>query len=592
MRTNLAPLSFLAVLSVVLAACAPAKDPALPPAQPDEAPVETQRKVLRWPAGAGDVPTLDPALATDTSSLEIIGQAFIGLTYLDPVTSETKPGMATSWDKLDSADGTQTITFHLRDDVPWVRWNGEAVETVKTCDGSADRTVTAHDFAYGIERNLNPANASGYAYVWGFVLEGADAYSTGESTDFSTVGVNVIDDYTLELTFLAAVAYNVQIAGMWIGRPQPRWIIEGDCDGAIEARGERWTAPGFFQSYGPYTMSEWTHDSELVIVRNPFWPGTDAVRVARIDEIRFIMIDMSVAWADYEVGNLDVAGVPAADLDRVRADPVLARELAILPFPCTSYFGFNTRASIVDDVRVRRALSMAVDRQAVIDNVLKGGQEPAQWFGRPGIAAAPTMDSHPDLGIKFDAEGAKAELQSYLDEKGLTADQLDLTLMFNASSVQQHIAEVIQQMWADTLGVNVQLVNQEFAVYLQTVNSLDTPQIWRLGWCQDYPDENNFIRDVFASGGASNPTDAAGNPHGGVMWKNEAFEELVAKAAVEADPAVRLGHYSQAEEILVDTDAVIIPLWWGTEVSVTKPYVVRTYGVNGQALQDWDILPH
>jgi oligopeptide transport system substrate-binding protein len=380
---------------------------------------------------------------------------------------------------------------------------------------------------------------------------------------------------------------------MWIGRPQPKWIIEGDCDGAIEARGERWTEPGFFQSYGPYTMSEWIHDSELTLAKNPFWPGSDSVAVAKIDEIHFSMLDDTVAFAEYEAGNLDAAAVPGTDLDRVKADPVLSQELVIAPVLCTYYYGFNTTAEHVNDVRVRRALSMAVDRKGLIDNVLKGGQEPAQWFGRPGIAAAPTMDTYPDLGIKSDPEGAKAELQSYLDEKGLTADQLDLTLMFNTSSGHQRIAEAIQQMWAATLGLNVQLVNQEWAVYLETIDSLDTPQIWRLGWCQDYPDENNFIREVFAYGGQSNSTDAAGNPSGGVMWKNDTFEELVATAAVETDNATRLDLYSQAEEILVDTDAAIIPIYWYSRNTVTKPYVTRTFGAAGQeAFEDWDIAAH
>ena len=599
MRKNLTILSLLAVFSLVLAACgAPAAAPAEPgaPAAPEatEAPeVMEGPKVLNLNFGPGDVPTLDPAIAEDTSSIQIVDEAFIGLTYLDAVTSETKPGMATTWDIVDNEDGSQTYTFHMRDDVPWVRWNGEEVETVKTCDGSADRIVTATDFAYGIERNLNPTNASPYAYVWGFVLKGAADYNSGTTTDFATVGVKVIDDFTISLDFIAPAAYNASIAAMWIGRPQPKWVIEGDCDGAVEAKGERWTEPGFFQSFGPYTMSEWVHDSELVIRKNPFWPGSDAVPVAKIDEIHFAMLDEAVAFAEYEAGNIDATAVPSTDLDRVKADPVLSQELVVAPVTCTYYYGYNTTAPIVSDVRVRRALSMAVDRQGLIDNVLKGGQEPAQWFGRPGIAAAPTMDTHPDLGIKYDPEAAKAELQSYLDETGQTADQLDLTLMFNTSSGHQTIAEAIQQMWASTLGVNVQLINQEWAVYLDTIDSLDTPQIWRLGWCQDYPDENNFIREVFAYGGQSNSTDAAGNPSGGVMWKNDTFEELVAQAAVELDPAVRLDLYAQAEEILVDTDAAMIPIYWYSRNTVTKPYVQRTFGSAGQeALHDWDILAH
>jgi len=243
-------------------------------------------------------------------------------------------------------------------------------------------------------------------------------------------------------------------------------------------------------------------------------------------------------------------------------------------------------------VRVRRALSMAVDRQSLIDNVTKGNQQPAQWFARPGLAGSPTMADHPDLGIKSDPVAAKAELQSYLDEKGLTADQLDITLMFNTSSGHQRIAEAIQQMWAATLGLNVKVVNQEWAVYLQLIKGLDTPQIWRLGWCLDYPDANNFDKEVFAANGSSNPIDADGNPAGGVMWNNATYEQLVAQAAVETDPAVRLDLYSQAEQILVYTDAVIIPIYWYTNLDLTKPYVTRTFSSTGhEAYEKWDMTP-
>lgn len=602
-------LSLLIVFSMVLAACAPAAteapateeapaateaptEPEATEAPATEEPVQEGPKVLNLNFGPGDVPTLDPAVAQDTSSIQVIEEAFVGLTRIHEETSETQPGMATSWDEVTNDDGTQTITFHLLENVPWVRWNGTEVETVKTCDGSADRMVTAGDFAYGIERNLNPANASPYAYVWGFVLQGASDYNNGVTTDFSTVGVEVVDDATLALTFLAPTAYNVQIAGMWIGRPQPKWIIEGDCDGAVEARGERWTEPGFFQSYGPYTMSEWIHDSSLTLSKNPFWPGTDSVPVAKIDTVNFSMLDETVAFAEYEAGNMDATAVPSADLDRVKADPVLSQELVIAPVQCTYYYGFNTTAEHVSDARVRRALSMAVDRQGLIDNVLKGGQEPAQWFARPGLSAAPTMDTHPDLGIKSDPEAAKAELQAYLDENGLTADQLDITIMFNTSSGHQRIAEAIQQMWASTLGITVQLVNQEWAVYLDTVDN-DPPQVWRLGWCSDYPDANNFTAEVFRPNGSANGTDEAGNPVGGVKWNNEEFNTLTEQASTETDPAARLELYAQAEEILVDTDAAIIPIYWYTRNTVTKPYVQRTFGAGGQeALEKWDILPH
>jgi oligopeptide transport system substrate-binding protein len=264
---------------------------------------------------------------------------------------------------------------------------------------------------------------------------------------------------------------------------------------------------------------------------------------------------------------------------------VLSKELYIAPSLCTYYYGFNTKAAGVDDVRVRRALSMALDRQGLVDNVLKGGQQPAQWFSRPGLAAAPTMETHPDLGVKYDPEGAKKLLQEYLDEKGIGLGDLELAVMFNTSSGHQKIAEAIQQMWKKNLDLDVKLTNQEWKVYLDTVKGSDTPQIWRMGWCLDYPDANNFIREVFAMGGSSNPGD------GGINYDNPEWEELLKQAAIEMDPKKRLEMYAQAEQMLCYDDAAIIPIYWYTSVNVTKPYVKRTYSVGGhQRFEKWEIM--
>lgn len=329
------------------------------------------------------------------------------------------------------------------------------------------------------------------------------------------------------------------ITGMWIHSATPKWLIEGD--DCTEARGERWTEPGFFQGYGPFVMSEWIHDSEITIVKNPFWPGTDAIPQSKLDAVVFSMLDGVAQLADYESGNLDNAqDVPDADIDRIKTDPVLSAEFSIAPQLCTYYYGFNTTAPFVDDVRVRRALSMAIDRQGLIDNVTKGGQEPAQWFARPGLAGAPTMEGYPDLGVKVDA-AAKALMDEYLAEKGITADEVDITLMFNTSSGHQRIAEAIQQMWKTNLGLDVKLQNQEWRVYLQTLQE-DSPQIWRLGWCSDYPDANNFTKEVFSSGG---------HEEAATKWTDATFDAILAQAALEPDLAKRTDLYAQAEQILV-----------------------------------------
>lgn len=545
-------------------------------------------KVVRLNFGPGDVPSLDPGLATDTSSIQVIQMTNIGLTHLLETDIRLVPGMAETWDI--SEDGL-TYTFHLRPDIPWVRWNGEEVVKVQSCPDEAgatkDRLVTAHDFEYGIKRALAPETASDYAYVLAFAIKGAGEYNGGEGTA-DDVAVKAIDDTTLEMTFLEDAAYNANIAGLWTAHAVPSWIIDGD--DCTEARGDRWTEPGFYQTFGPFALKEWIHDSTLTIVKNPYWPGTADIPQPKLDEVQYFMLDEVPAFAEYEAGNLDAVAVPSADLDRVKADPVMSAEYVTAPVLCTYVYGFNTKAPFVDDVRVRRALSMAVDRQGLIDAVLKAGQQPAQWFSRPGLVAAPTMADYPDLGIKYDPVAAKAELDAYLAEKGITTADMDITLMFNTSSGHQKIAEAVQAMWKTNLGLDVKVTNQEWKVYLETLRSTNSPQVFRYGWCQDYPDANNFIREVFIFGGAQNPSTG-----GGINWgpgdpQYDDWAALLLEAVKERDPQKRTDMYAQAEETLVDGFAGIIPLYWYTRSSVTKPYVIRTFGQAGhEDMFLWDI---
>ena len=589
--------SLLIVAGLILAACAPAAGTPVVQTVIVEGEVMVVTTTPEAEAGGpkvlrvgdflgGDVPTLDPGLATDTSSVQIVNMLTVGLTYLDEVTATLYPGMAESWDV--SEDGL-TYTFHVRQGIPWVKYDGTEVVQVMDCQETpAPRTVTAYDFEYGIKRALAPETASDYAYVLGFAIKGANEYNTGEGT-VDDVAVKAIDEKTLEVTFLEDVAFNTNIIGLWTARAVPKWLIEGD--DCTEARGDKWTETGFNQAFGPYALKEWIHDTSITVIKNPFWPGIENLGVSKVDEVYFAMLDEVPQFAEYEAGNLDVSNVPLPDMDRVMADPVLSEELSISPSLCTYNYYFNNKAPFVDDVRVRRALSMAIDRQALIDNVTKGGQEPAQWFARPGLVAAPTMADYPDLGIQYDPVAAKAQLDEYLAEKGITAADVDLTLMFNTSSGHQKIAEAIQQMWKDTLGVDVKLTNQEWAVYLKTtLDPQATPQIFRKGWCQDYPDANNFTRDVFIRSGHENPSAGGGVGFEPGAGNYDEFEKLVLAAAGEKDQAKRTELYAQAEEILVDTDAVIAPIYWYTGVSVTKPNVSRTFGVAGhEEYTTWDV---
>ncbi|MBZ0293437.1 MAG: peptide ABC transporter substrate-binding protein [Anaerolineae bacterium] len=529
--------------------------------------------VLRARLGSTDVPTLDPALATDSSSIQILGQTYIGLTVLDEETLDTQSGMATSWETAENDDGTVTFTFSLMQDIPWVRYDADSGEVVEVTDADGNvRMVTANDFVYGWKRTLDPATAAEYAYVLSPQVVGGDAFNTGDGTA-DDVAISAVDDYTLEVTAPALFAPQTAIYGLWMARPQPQW--------AIEEYGDFWIEAENFQSYGPYAVMDWSHDESLTIVKNPFWPGIESVPQAGIDEIQFYFLDESVALSQYEAGDLDhLDTVPSNDIDRLKSDPALSSEFTITPSTSTYYYGFDTRTeSLTGNVNLRRALSYAVDRQSLIDNVVKGGQIPARWFSTPALAAAPTLESNPDMGVEYDPDLAREYLATALEEMGYaSAEEVPtITLLFNTSENHARIAEAIQQMWADELGLDVQLTNQEFAVYLDSRQ--DFP-IWRAGWGADYPDAANFIGDVFKSTSENNDT----------WFASEEMDSLIDEAAALTDNDARRELYAQAEQILVFEGAAIIPIYWGTKLNMTKPNIERTFSLQtGENYYKWSI---
>jgi oligopeptide transport system substrate-binding protein len=543
-------------------------------AEPPPAPAGP--KTLRLNMGPGDVPTIDQALATDTSSIRVIDAATVGLVRQNETNALVEPGMAPEYTVSD--DGL-IYTFKIRDDVPWVKYDtltGEVVK-VQDCEGN-DRVVTAGDFAYGILRTLNPDTASDYAYVLTPVITGAAEYNDGTVTDTATVGVSAIDPTTLEIKVQSPAVYNLNILGMWVAHAQPSWLIDGD--DCTDARGDRWTEQGFYQGYGPYTLKEWIHDSSITLIKNPFWPGIESTPQAKIEEIHWVFLDESPGLAEFEAGNLDVSGIPTGDMARILNDPVYKDMVSYVATMGTEFYGFNTKLAPTDDPRVRLALSLAIDRQAIVDNVNNGSGMPAQWFANPGLAGAPQPDKYPDLGVQYDPEQAKAVLGEYLAEKGITADQLELTLMFNTSESHKKRAEAIQQMWKDALGVNVQLSNQEWAVYLQQRKE-GLENIYRGSWVQDYPDANNFTADVFGANGAYADV---------VDWTDPAYDELWTQAALEADPDKRMALYADAEKILVSDQAVIAPLYWYRTPRLVRPNVKALVPITGiDHYEKWDI---
>ncbi|MBC8099816.1 MAG: peptide ABC transporter substrate-binding protein [Armatimonadetes bacterium] len=519
----------------------------------------------------GDLETIDPGLAETSSQIEIINQIFIGVTNQEETDGTLELGIATDF----TQDGL-VYTFTLIENLPWVRYNADsgAVEQVNDADGNP-RFVTAQDVVDSIKRSLAPETASPYSYVLAPYIVGGLEFNAGEGS-VDDVQAVAVDELTLQITAPEAVAFAPSIYGLWVARAVPGWLIE--------EFGDSWTEPENIATYGPFALKEWAHEESITLIKNPFWTGTDAIPVPMLDEVLFRFLDPQQQFAEYLAGTIDAINVPLEELDRVRADAVLSPEYGSGTSPCTYYLGFDNFEAPMDNVHLRRALSLAIDRESIVTNVTRGGQIAAKWFARPGLDASPLVEwttERPDVGIGFDPEAAQAELALALEELGLAsaADLTTLTLSYGDSSNHGAIMQAIQQMWTDTLGITVTLVALEPSTYFSTVSE-DAPIIYRSGWCQDYSDANNFLFDVFYSKSTQNDPG----------FQNAEFDALVEEARLETDVEVRRELYAQADEILSDTQAGIAPIYWYTTNRMIKPYVEFTVATTGnQAYYNWNV---
>jgi oligopeptide transport system substrate-binding protein len=538
---------FVLLVSLTLTAAPLHQAGARPALLPATAALSSPGPTLHLNLGA-EPPTIDPALATDTTSVQVAGLLFLGLTDYDDATMETIPELATSWNV--SLDG-RVWTFNMRHDAYWT-------------DG---HPVRAQDVEYGVKRTLAPATASDYAYVL-YIIQGAEAYNTSPVTNplpADTVLVKAAGDYTVVFTLTQAAGYFPGIAGMWVARPQPQW--------AIAAHGSNWTEPANIVTNGPYRLTEWTHDVRMTLERNATYYDAANVQIGTVD---FAMIvEASTAMAMYENGELDVTSPPIEDLARIRADPILSQQLTIAPVLCTYYYGFNNTKAPFNNTLVRKAFVAATNRQGLV-NMLGGEQRPAQTFACPGVFGF--VDGVAEgVGIPYNP----AQAQQWLADAGYPGGVglPPITQVYNTSEGHRRIAEYIRQNWIDNLGVTVTLQNLEWRTYLNLINT-DPPQVFRLGWCADYPDQNNWVLEVFHSTKSANQ----------IRWHNATFDSLVEQAAASSDPATRKNLYKQAETILCQTEAAMMPLYYYTRATLTKPDIQRTFApLGGEHINKWRI---
>ena len=472
-----------------------------------------------------DPHTLDPAVSGDATSHQYVMQLFSGLVRLDD-SLEPAPDIAERWEI--SGDG-RTYTFYLRQDV-------------KFHEG---REVKAADFKYSWERACAPATGSGTAALYLGDIVGVKDVLAGESSEIS--GVTVVNDYTLEVTIDAPKSYF--LAKM----TYPTAFVVDRSN--VESGGQWWRDPN---GTGPFKLTQWTEGSMIVLERNGLYYGEKAA----LGSVVFKLL-AGLPMNLYETGDIDVAGVSLDYIDRVTdpAGPFLS-ELTIAPELSFFYIGFDTTRPPFDDVNIRRAFSMAVDKEKLASLVFRDAMEPAYGILPPGMPGF-----NQDLsGLPFDIEQAKQLIResTYGDVSRLPP--ITITTLGWGGSIGQSLEAIIYE-WRQNLGVEVkvrQLEPERFLYHLKE----ERDEMFEIGWVADYPHPQDFLEILFHSGTETN--------HG--EYSNPEVDALLDKAGLEMDSELSLKLYQQAEQKLVD-DAACIPLWSGRNYTLVKPYV-KGYELN------------
>ena len=484
-----------------------------------------------------DPETMDPTLNNSSGAGTMILNAFEGLMVLD---ENDQPVEGTAESMEVSEDGL-VYTFKIREDAKW-------------SDGEA---VTADNFKYSWLRALNKETAAEYAYQL-FYIKNAEKFYNGEATA-EEVGINVIDEKTLEVTLETPTAYFPQLLAFTTYVPLREDIVSANPEGWA-------TNPETYVSNGPFKLVQWDMKDQLVFEKNENYWDKDSVK---LESLTFKLVtDDTTAYSELKAGNFDmVNSVPTNEIE-----PGIEEGLVhVNPKLGNYYFAINVgkQDTLSEDVKevlnnklVRQALNLAIDRQEIIDNVGKAEQIPAYSFVPQGI----TDENGNDFASKeyydpSDMEGNIAKAKELLKEAGYENGNgiPTIELMYNSEGAHKDICQIIQQNWEE-IGVNVELTNQEWAVFLNTRQNGEY-QIARHGWIGDYIDPMTFL-DLWVTGGGNNDCG----------FSNARYDELIAAAKVETDSAKRLEMLREAEDILMD-EMPILPIYYYTTVTAANENV-------------------
>lgn len=525
---------------------------------------------LRLPVN-GVVTTVDPGKSYDLAHIEVVEQLFLGLTDFDPKTYEALPELATDWQA--NKDGT-VYTFKLRQDVKWT--NGEP--------------VTAHDIVWAVGRNISLKTGSPSAFTL-YAIKNAEAIHQdkpiqtldeygepvtilpNDAQKLSLLGVRAIDDYTVEFTLEHAAGYFPALASLWTYRPLQRKVIE--------QYGEAWTDPEHIQTNGSYRLVEWNKGTKLILTKNPDYYEADKVKIPEVHY--YIVPEPSLGLAMYEKNELDIIGgqvylrLPQTEIPRIKLDPILRRDSKNSPQFCTEWYGFNVNRPPMDQPLVRKAIAAAIDKQILIDIIIKANHSPATTFTRPPIFGS--VDPKEEVGIQFNPPQAKAWLleAGYPDGQGFP----QIVLMHHTSEIHHDIAQGVKTILKHYLNIDIEIRDLDWERYMGIINPPTTPHIFRMSWCTDYPDANNWLHEVF-------------HPDKGVNWigwNNREFAEVVDKAQRTFEPSERQKLYRRAEQILTEEEAAIIPIYFSNAQFLVKPWVSGWYNMafGGQHIRNWTL---
>jgi oligopeptide transport system substrate-binding protein len=544
----------------------------------------------------GEPSSIDPALVDDPGALDLVANLFLGLTRIDDQ-GNVLPGLASDWGV--SQDGLRWI-FNLAGDVPWVSYRPGS-------GAVAQGLVSADDLVYAVRRACDPRTGAARVEL-NYIIAGCQALHTADLAALSAeeiqaliegVGVLALNDATVQVTLTEPAGHLPAVLALPINRPlhQP----------TLAQHGPTWTEPGHIVSNGPYLLAGWFHGDSLALARNPLWPGWQ-VATGNVQRVEFSMAPADQAIARYRSGELDSVAVPQAQLQAIEADAALGRDLVSAPAVCSEYYGFTHSLPPVDDARVRRALSAAIDRAALARQTV-GGSLPANTFAPAGVWGSAAGDATiapwalPETQGGWGYAQALAQARAWLAEAGYAGGEglPALTLLHNAAAGPAQTAQAVAAMWRDGLGVEVVVQSLPWAEYWQLLGGQDgsapggpseeaLPQVWRMGYCGDLADQAGWLDQHFAAGRGVDRLRWAAGADAPLAADGRSFNQLSAAARQSSDPAERQALFHEAERILNDTAAAIIPLSYYRDAYLVRPGLQRAFDpLNGNGFAAWRV---